>query len=250
VGESREPSDSSLAGKVVLVAGAGSGMGRATALAVAREGARTALLSRNREALNAVNAAIEGSGGQSLVVPADATDPSAVAGAVERVLKEYGRIDVLVNSVGDNIRERALNVLTIDGWSHLIAANLTAAYVLTQAVLPVFRRQGGGLLIHISSAAAKRPDLSGVAYQASKTGLLGLAHGTMEEERKNGIRVTVILPGLTDTPLLEKRPVPTPPEVLARALRPEDVAEVCQMIMRLPSRAYVPELLIYPSLLG
>ena len=234
----------------MLVAGASSGMGRATALAAAREGARVGLLSRNFEALDAARAAIQRAGGEALALPADATDPSAVAGAVQRMLGEYGRIDVLVNSVGTNIRERALDVVTVESWSHLLATNLTAAFVLTQAVRPAFARQGGGLIIHISSGAAKRADLSGVAYQASKAGLVGLAHGTMEEVRKNGIRITVIFPGLTDTPLLEKRPVPTPPDVLARALRPEDVAEVCQMVMRLPSRVHVPELLVYPSMLG
>ena len=249
MGGSAESNNTSLVGKTVLVAGASSGIGRATALAVAREGARIALLSRNAGALDAVRATIQRAGGNALVVPADATDPSAVAGAVRRMLEEYGRIDVLVNSVGTNIRERALDAVTVEGWSHLITTNLTGAFVLTHAVLPAFNRQGDGLIIHISSGAAKRADLSGVGYQASKAGLVGLAHGTMEEVRRDGIRVTVIFPGLTDTPLLEKRPVPTPPDVLARALRPEDVAEVCLAVMRLPSRVHVPELLVYPSLL-
>lgn len=86
-----------------------------------------------------------------------------------------------------------------------------------------------------------------MAYQASKAGLVGLAHGTMEEEREHGLRVTVLFPGLTDTPLVLKRPTPTPPEVLARALQPEDVAAACLFVLRLPPRAHVPELLLYPS---
>jgi NAD(P)-dependent dehydrogenase (short-subunit alcohol dehydrogenase family) len=88
-----------------------------------------------------------------------------------------------------------------------------------------------------------------VAYQASKAGVVGLAHGTMEEERQHGIRTTVIFPGLTDTPLVLKRPTPTPPEVLANALQPEDVAAACLFVLRLPARAWVPELLLYPSTL-
>lgn len=86
-----------------------------------------------------------------------------------------------------------------------------------------------------------------VAYQSTKAGLVGLAHGTMEEERKHGIRTTVIFPGLTDTPLVEKRPTPTPPDVLARALQPEDIAAACLFVLRLPPRAWAPELLLYPS---
>lgn len=239
--------DGRLEGKVVLVAGASSGMGRATALAAAGAGARTAILGRRRDALDAVKATIEAAGGSALVVPADAANASAVTTALERTVSTFGRLDVLVNSVGTNIRERALRVLTMEGWSLTIEANLTAAFILTHAALPIFRRQEDGLLIHISSRSAKVADLSGVAYQASKAGVTALAHGTMEEEREHGIRVTVVFPGLTDTPLLNKRPVPPTAEVLARALRPEDVAEACLLVMSLPARVHIPELLIYPS---
>jgi NADP-dependent 3-hydroxy acid dehydrogenase YdfG len=91
------------------------------------------------------------------------------------------------------------------------------------------------------------PDVSGVSYQASKHGLTGLAHGTFKEEQKNGIRTTIIFPGLCDTPLVLKRPVPTPPEVMAKALKPEDVAEACLFVASLPNRTRVPELVLLPS---
>jgi len=233
--------------KVVLVAGASSGMGRATALAVAAAGARVVLAARNTTALEAVRAAVQQNDGVAITVPTDVTDRAAVGRLVETAVAEYGRIDTLVNSVGTNIQRRALDELTAESWAELLSTNLTAAFNLTQAVVPVFRRQRGGLLIHIASSAAKRPDRSGVAYQASKAGLVGLAHATMEEEREHGIRTTVIYPGLTDTPLVLKRPTPPPPEVLARALQPEDVAAACLFIMRLPPRAHVPELLLYPT---
>jgi NAD(P)-dependent dehydrogenase (short-subunit alcohol dehydrogenase family) len=93
----------------------------------------------------------------------------------------------------------------------------------------------------------QRPDTSGVAYQASKHGLVGLAHGTMQEEKGNGIRTTVIFPGLTDTPLILKRPVPTPPEVLAKSLQPEGGAAACLFVAALPLRANVPELQLAPA---
>jgi NAD(P)-dependent dehydrogenase (short-subunit alcohol dehydrogenase family) len=233
---------------VVLVAGASSGMGRATALAAAEAGADLVLAARNAVALQDVAAATEQHGARVTAIPTDTTDRDAVERLIQEAVAAYGRIDALVNTVGTNIPRRALAELTHESWSEMIAANLSAAFNLTQAVVPVLRSQGGGLIIYVSSAAAKKPDRSGVAYQASKAGLVGLAHGTMEEERQHGIRTTVIFPGLTDTPLVLKRPTPTPPEVLARALQPEDVAAACLFICRLPARAHVPELILYPSL--
>lgn len=241
------PTENDLDSKVVLVAGASSGMGQATALAVAAAGASVVLAARNAAALERVRGSINNSGGTACAVPTDMTDRTAVDHLVKTSLSEHGRIDAVVNTVGMNIRRRTLDELTTETWAEMLAVNLTAAFYLTQAVAPIFRKQGGGLLIHISSSAAKKPDQSGVAYQASKAGIVGLAHGTMEEERKNGVRTTVIFPGLTDTPLVLQRPVPTPQEVLAQALQPEDVAAACLFVLRLPARAHVPELVINPS---
>ncbi len=239
------PSD--LAGQVVIVAGASSGMGRATAVAATAAGARAVLAARNADALDQLRATIHAAGGEALAIATDATDRQAAERLIEAALRGFGRIDTLVNSVGSNIARRALGELTPESWADMLATNLTAAFNLTQAVVPVFRQQQGGLLIHISSAAAKKPDRSGVAYQATKAGVVGLAHATMEEEREHGVRTTVIFPGLTDTPLVLKRPAPLPPEVLARALQPEDVAAACMFVMRMPSRAHVPELVMFPS---
>lgn len=236
-----------LAEQVVLIAGASSGMGRATALAAAAAGARVVLAARRAAALEEVSAEIARRGGSCVVSSANLTDPAAAGRLVTAALAHYGRIDTVVNAVGMNIRERALDELTEQSWSAMLATNLTAAFHITQAVVPIFRRQGDGLLIHIASSAARKPDRSGVAYQAGKAGVMGLAHGTMEEERANGIRVTVIFPGMTDTPLVLQRPTPPSPEDLARALQPEDVAAACLFVLALPSRAHVPELVLYPS---
>ena len=232
---------------VVLVAGASSGMGRATAVAAARAGATVVMAARSMERLADTEAEVTRSGARALSIPTDATDRESVERLVRTATDRFGRIDALVNTVGTNIPRRTLDELTGESWSELLAINLTAAFNLTQAVVPVLRDQGGGLIIHVASSAAKKPDASGVAYQASKAGIVGLCHGTMEEERQHGIRTTVIFPGLTDTPLVLKRPTPTPPDVLARALQPEDVAAACLFVMRLPPRSHVPELLLYPS---
>lgn len=236
-----------LEGKVVLVAGASSGMGRATALAVARAGGHAVLAARSGDALKELARAVESDGGTATVEPVDLTRHEDSRALVERLQTQFDRIDAVVVTVGTNIKARALSQLTPESWADMLAINLTASFNITQAIMPVFREQQDGLLIYISSSAAKKPDPSGVAYQATKAGLVGLAHGTMEEERGNGVRTTVVFPGLTDTPMVLKRPTPTPPEVLAKALHPEDVAAACMFVLQLPARAHVPELVLYPS---
>ncbi len=259
-----------LTGSAVLVAGASSGIGRATALAFARAGARVALLARREPELRAladeiraesaarVTSPTKGAGGadsagtandEPLVLAADLADGVATRRAVERVVQAFGRLDVVIYAAGTNTPRRALTVLEPAVWDELMGANLSGAYHVTQASLPAMRAQAGGLLIYLSSAAVQKPDVSGVAYQATKHGLIGLAHGTFQEEREHGVRTTVIFPGLTETPLLAKRPVPTPPEIVAKALQPEDVARTCVFVASLPDRVRVPEMQLVPSAL-
>jgi NADP-dependent 3-hydroxy acid dehydrogenase YdfG len=236
-----------LAGKGVVVVGASSGMGRATAQAAVAAGARVVASARNGAALEQLAAQQRAAGRDMLTVATDATQRAQVDHLLDSALQSLGRIDVLVNCVGTNIARRALSELSAADWAMMLDVNVTAAFHLTQAVMPVFRAQKDGLLIHISSSAARKADRSGIAYHAGKAGVAALAHGAMEEERENGVRVSVIYPGMTDTPLVLKRPTPPTPEVLARALQPEDVAAACVFLMALPPRAHVPELVLYPS---
>jgi NAD(P)-dependent dehydrogenase (short-subunit alcohol dehydrogenase family) len=235
-----------LAGKVVLVAGASSGMGKATAVACAREGADVGLAARRGPALEEVAAQVRGLGRRALAVVADLSQPSAVAGVFDAVIAALGPIDVVIITAGTNIPARALGVLTQEGWDEVLSGNVATAFQVTRAAVPRLRGRGGRL-IYVSSLAVQRPDTSGVAYQAAKHAVVGLAHGTMQEEKANGIRTTVIFPGLTDTPLVLQRPVPTPPEVLAKALQPEDVAAACVFVASLPPRVTIPELQMAPA---
>lgn len=230
--------------QVAVIVGASSGMGRETALGFARAGATTVLSARREDRLDALAEEI---GGGAMACPMDVEDTASVGRAVEAIMQRLGRVDVLVYAAGTNIPDRALDALTPETWDMMLATNLSGAFHCTQAVLPTMRGQGGGLIIYISSVAVQLPDASGVSYQAAKHGLVGLAHGTFQEERDNGIRTTVIFPGLTDTPLVLKRPTPTPPEVMAHALQPEDVAAACLFAASLPARARVPELMMMPA---
>ena len=233
-----------LSGQVAVVVGSSSGMGRAAARACAGAGAKVVLAARSAGELEALAAEI---GGGALACPADVTDAAQVDDLVRTALDAFGRIDVLLYATGTNIPERSLQVLSRETWNDMIATNLTGAFHCTQAVLPAMRAQGSGLIIYLSSGCVQKPDVSGVAYQATKCGLSGLAHGTFEEERENGIRTTVIFPGLCDTPLVLQRPTPTPPEVMAKALQPEDVADACLYVATTPGRARVPELVLLPA---
>jgi NADP-dependent 3-hydroxy acid dehydrogenase YdfG len=237
----------SASGTRVLIAGAAGGVGRAVALRAADEGATLLLLGRDEEKLDLVRAQVAEHGGTAHVALADATSAEQVREAVEALRHEARGIDVVVNAVGINIKARRLEELDEADWRSVLDNNLTSAFHLTRAVLPGFRADGGGLFIHISSVAALVPDLSGAAYQASKAGLAALARATSLEAAGDGVRVTTISPGLIDTPFVRHRRTAPSREELASALRPEDVADVCLAIIRLPARATVSDVVMRPT---
>lgn len=233
-----------LENKVAIIVGSSSGMGKATARSYARAGASVVLAARSKDKLDNLASEI---GNRAISCPTDARDVAQVNHLIQTTLDEFGQIDILVYATGTNIPDRSLEVLTHETWEMMIGTNLTGAFNCTKAVLPVMRKQQSGLIIYLSSGCVQSPDVSGVSYQASKHGMSGLAHGTFQEEQENGIRTTVIFPGLCDTPIVLQRPVPTPPEVMAKALKPEDVADACLYVATTPSRARIPELILLPA---
>ena len=231
---------------VAIVVGASSGMGRATALAFHAAGWRVMAAARRADRLLELTAHSQN---RIQTCVTDVTDRAQVDDMIAATVALWGRVDALVYATGANLPQRSVSQLTPDNWNRLLATNLTGAFHCTQAVLPTLRIQGNGLIIYVSTAAVQRPDVSGVAYQASKHGLTGLAHGTRVEERGHGIRTTVF-PGLCDTEILQQRPIPTPEEILAQALQPEDVAAAVLFVAQLPPRASVPELQLLPHALS
>jgi NADP-dependent 3-hydroxy acid dehydrogenase YdfG len=154
-----------------------------------------------------------------------------------------------VNCAGVNTQNRQLATLDQAGWDRIIGINLTGALYCTQAPLAKMREQKSGLIIHVASISGLWGDFSGAAYQASKHGIVGLANATRMEERLNGIRVTVIYPGLCDTPILNNRPVPPTKEQRDLMMKPEDIAQACVFAASLPSRTYVADLVLMPGAL-
>ncbi|HVW01499.1 MAG TPA: SDR family oxidoreductase [Planctomycetaceae bacterium] len=236
-----------LDGRGIIVVGASSGMGRATALALASAGAHVVAAARRMSALEHLTREAAPLGDQIEPCEVDVTQRASVDRLIEFAGQRLPRIDTLIYASGTNLPQRSLKQLSVEGWQSLIDTNLTGAFHCTQAVLPVFREAGGGLLIFISSAAVQHPDVSGAAYQASKHGMKGLAAATRVEERQHGVRVTTLYPGLCDTEILAKRPAPTPTDILQHALQPEDVAAAVQFVCELPERVVVPEMEMLPS---
>jgi serine 3-dehydrogenase (NADP+) len=232
--------------QVVLVLGASSGIGRSAAVLFAREGARVMASARREHRLRELKDSLAREGREIEIHPADAADPDAVEELARLTREKLGEIDVLVYCSGTNTPERTLKRLTVPLWRELLTVNLDGAYYATQAVLPSMRQRQSGHLIYVSSVSGLAPDVSGAAYQASKRGLVGLAHAVRGEEKENNIRTCVVCPGLVDTELLDKRPAKPDPAVLAKALQADDVAEIILAVAKLPARACVPELQIVP----
>jgi NADP-dependent 3-hydroxy acid dehydrogenase YdfG len=233
--------------QVVLVVGASSGIGRETAVLFAREGAKVMASARRQdrllelqETLGKENLAIE-------IHAADAAKPEEMEALARHTYERFGKIDILVYSSGTNTPDRALTRLNVEIWDTLVTVNLNGAYYITRAVLPAMRERGSGQLIYVSSISGHTPDVSGAAYQASKRGLIGLAHAVRVEEKEHGIRTCAVCPGLVDTEILKFRPVKPPADMLAKALQPEDVAEAVLSVATLPARAAVTELTIVPT---
>jgi NAD(P)-dependent dehydrogenase (short-subunit alcohol dehydrogenase family) len=239
-----------LKGRRAIVTGGSSGLGRATVLRFLAEGARVAVLSRESDHLRALAAEIEGPSKSGYVFAVDIADRAATFAGIQQALLALGGIDVVVHAAGINLTRRALSVLDPAEWDQVIGVNLTSAFNVTHALLPVMREAGGGQLIFISSVSAKRPEAaSGPAYIASKSGMNGLVAAINEEERKNGIRATIVVPGLIDTKLIQVRAVPPARAQMDLALRPEDLAEVCLFLASQPPRVLIRELEITPTFL-
>lgn len=239
----------SLKDQVVLVVGASSGIGRAAAVQFAREGARVMASARREERLRGLRDELAKESHRVEIFPADASDASAMEALAAHTSEMLGPIDILVFATGTNTPDRWLPRLKPAVWDMMIGTNLNGAYYATSAVLPAMRERKSGHLIYVSSISGLVPDVSGAAYQASKRGLLGLAHAVRVEEKESGIRTCVVCPGLVDTEILEKRPVKPNAETLAKALQPEDVADAILAVAKLHPRVAVPEMQVMPTVL-
>lgn len=242
-----------LQGKYAVITGGGTGIGRAIALKFASEGSKVYILGRRPEVLQEVveehkKANTKNNLPSITPVQCDVGDEKSVAEVFKKLLDEGINIDILVNSAGTNIPNRHSDVLTPQDYRQVMSANVDGAFYCIHAVLPQMKKQKGGLIINISSVAGLRGlPLAGSAYVASKFAMNGLGSCIGAEQYKNGIRVTNICPGEVNTPIIDRRAVPDPPEKRAQMLQAEDLAEAAFMVASLPPRAQVSELVIKPT---
>jgi len=238
----------SLAGKIAWVTGAGSGIGEGAALALAQAGATVVLTGRRKEPLQAVAERVAQGGGKAVVAPADVTRAAATQKVADSIRAEHGRLDIVVSNAGINIPDRTWHRLTPEGAGAVIEGNLTSAFFVVQAALPIMRAQKDGLFIHTASWAGRFIGaISGPAYTAAKTGLVAMSHTLNLEEGQNGIRSCVVCPGEVATPILANRPVPETPETMARMIQPEDMGNLIAFIAGQPRHVCINEVLVSPT---
>ncbi len=235
-----------LNGKIVLVAGGAGGIGLGIAKALAAEGCKVAITDNNEEAL--LNAAKAGGDKPSFACQTcDITNRQQVSKLFKWLDDELGPIDILVNSAGINVSNRMMSNIDPADFDRMMEVNTTGTFNCIHAALPAMRKKGAGLIVNIVSLAGKRVmPLAGMPYCVSKFATSALGTFVNLEECGNGIKVTNIYPGETNTPIVDKRPTPPPPEKRAQMLQPEDIAACVVTVAKLPARAIVPELIITP----
>src|SRR5829696_7689068 len=240
-----------LEGKAALVTGASSGLGRATAIALARAGADVALVARSREELQNTEEEVSKRGRRALVLPADLAEEAEATGAVGRAVEGLGRMDVLVNAAGTDA-PGTVEELAVEGWDRTLAVNLRAPFLLSRAAFPHMREAGGGLIVNISSVAGKKGWANASAYCASKFGLTGLTEALADEGRGHGIRAIVLYPGAMATnwgafsPEERKEGEPNEAPPPTRALPPERVAELIAWVAASPQEFVLTEGIVLP----
>lgn len=235
------------AGRVLWVTGAGSGMGRATAVAAAREGIRVALSGRRREALEQTARSVTDGGGEALVLPADVADPDAVTRAHRELSTRWGPVSDVVLAAGLNAPERTWTDQAMPTFERIVATNLTAVARLVDAVLPGMRERGSGHVVVVSSYAGWRFSAgAGVAYSASKTALAALCQSLNAQEAGHGVRACHLCPGDVDTDFLGLRP--QVPDASAREvmLSADDVARAVLFVLNAPAHVRIDELVLSP----
>ncbi|MEZ6131405.1 MAG: SDR family oxidoreductase [Planctomycetaceae bacterium] len=238
-----------LEGKVAIVTGAGTGIGRATAKMLAADGAKVVLVGRRPEPLNSVVEEIKAAGGEATAHPADLMQGDAVAAVAEFALQTYGQIDILVNNAGFSSKVRSIKYVQPDEWADVFKINVEAVYRLTQACLPHMLSRGQGTIITTSSMAALKPGiLGGSPYSAAKAASLNFSHGLNSELRANGIRATAIIPAEVNTPILDGRPAPPDDNARAIMMQPEDVAACIHLAATLPQRTMIEEITVSPTI--
>jgi 3-oxoacyl-[acyl-carrier protein] reductase len=233
-----------LKNQVALITGASSGIGRATAEALAREGARVGVnYLKNKSGAEQALESIRKAGGEALAIRADVTSAAEVETMVAAVRKQWGRIDILINNAGDLLARRSLPDMTEEYWDQILALNLKSAFLCVKAVWEEMAARKSGCIVNVTSIAGRNGGGPGAAaYAAAKGGLLTYTKGLAKELAPQGVRVNAIAPGVIATPYHERY---SPPELfqkyilgipMGRAGTSEEIADVIVFLASPASR--------------
>ena len=237
-----------LENKVCLITGGGSGIGRATANKMAKEGARIIVVGRTQTKIDETVSSIKKDGGYASGYATDVSDQALVDDLVSSVIQEHSKIDLLLNNAGHSSKHRRLTTTTATEIQSVIDSNLIGTIYCSQAVVPYMISAEEGTIINVASIAGLSPsNLGGMIYSAVKAAVINFT-GFLNDDLKNtGIRASVVIPGEVDTPILDNRPIPPDENARAKMVTAEDTAEAISMIARLPLRTNIPELQIRPT---
>lgn len=243
----------SLAGKVALVTGGGTGIGEAAALALAEAGASVAVSGRRRARLERVVAEVTAAGGIALAVESDVSSEAEAFRAVAETVAHFGKLDIVVNSAGVN-EGGGVESLSLELWRKVIDINLWGTIHTCKAAVPHLKAAGGGDIVNISSTAGRRAAGAFAAYATSKHGVTGFTESIRQELGGQNIRVAIVEPGATETEIATSVSDPAWREMMQAhvakegAMQPCDIAQAIMLILTLPRRANVSQILIRPTI--
>ena len=244
--------DATLAGRTALVTGASSGIGEATAIALAGAGAKVALAARRRDRLEALASRIKDAGGETLVLEVDYGDERAAAESVKQVEAAWGRLDILINNAGvmylEPVSEDAL-----ERWRKMVEVNVLGLIAASAAALPGMRARKTGHIVNIASTAGRIAGANAAGYNATKFGVVGFTEALRKEAYMDNIRVTAIEPGVVETELREhvahdqaKSAINAYADAM-RQLKSEDIAELILFVVTRPDHVNINEVLVRPT---
>jgi len=228
--------------KVVVITGGGRGVGRSIALALAREGARLALVARTESELNAVCKEVEALGGEAIAIPTDISDPKQIEDMAQETLNAFGTVDMVINNAAKGaIPGLLVQDTTVEDWDYVMNVNARGTFLVTKAFLPTLLAKHSGHVINVETVVAKKGVATAVAYCASKSAMLAFGQGLLDEVGPLGVRVTNVLPGPINTKMRWDHNPDYPRDWV---VEPEDVAQVVVNVLKMKDYVLLEEIAV------